>query len=118
MAEDFNPILGKETGTYDPFRSVKDIPLIPIQEDEVFKPYVSNAENFLSFLAQLEEEIGPDIYPKGKSDKVAFKDRLFADLKEGVSKAGEIDYVKNLYGENNVFSDNEGNIVFRDEPGS
>jgi len=69
-------------------------------------------------LAQLEEEIGPDIYPKGKSDKVAFKDRLFADLKEGVSKAGEIGYVKNLYGENNVFSDNEGNIVFRDEPGA
>ena len=118
MAEDFNPILGKETGTYDPFRSVKDIPLIPIQEDEVFKPYVSNAENFLSFLAQLEEEIGPDIYPKGKSDKVAFKDRLFADLKEGVSKAGEIGYVKNLYGEDNVFSDIYGNIVFRDEPGA
>ena len=69
-------------------------------------------------MAQLEEEIGPDIYPKGKSDKVAFKDRLFADLKEGVSKAGEIGYVKNLYGEDNVFSDIDGNIVFRDEPGA
>tara|TARA_R110002020_G_scaffold9522_4_gene37342 strand:+ start:1602 stop:4160 length:2559 start_codon:yes stop_codon:yes gene_type:complete len=121
MAEDFNPILEKQTGTYDPFRSVKDIPLIPIQEDEVFKPYASNAENFLSFLSQIEDNLskkGLELYPKGKSDKVSFKNRLLADFKEGVSKTGEIGYVKNIYGENNVFSDNEGNIVFRDEPGA
>jgi len=116
MAEEFNPLLGKESGSYDPFRSVKDIPLIPIQEEEVFKPYVTDAQNFLSFLSQIEEQI-PDLYPNGKSNKVAFKDRLFADLKEGVSQAGEINYVKSIYGENNAFSDKDGNIIFRDGPG-
>jgi len=115
MAEDFEPLLNENT-TYDPFRTVQDIPLIPIQEAPGFKPYVSDAENFLTFISQLEAK-DPNFFPKGKSNKVAFKDRLFADLKEGVSQAGEINYVKAIYGDKNAFSDREGNIIFRDGPG-
>lgn len=118
MAEqkNFDPLRADGDTTYDPFRTVIDIPLIPIQESDYFKPYVSDADNFLSIIAQLEQQ-DPNLFPKGKTNRVKFKDRLIADLKEGVSKAGEINYVKSIYGNENAFSDKDGNIIFRDGPG-
>ena len=125
MAEEktFDPILGRTTPDEGPFRDIKEIPLLPVQKHPEVGPYTSDATIFLDYVNRLRknklEQTGGevDIFPKGDTSKADFVTRFAADVKEGVSNAGQINYMKTVYGNNNVFGDKSGNIVFRQGPG-
>jgi len=118
----FDPILGKTTEDVGPFRTL-EVPLLPVQKDPRVGPYTTDATAFLDYIERLrkdklEQTNGEvDLFPKGDTPKADALTRFAADVKEGVSSVGQINYMKSVYGNQNVFADKSGNIVFRQGPG-
>ncbi len=57
------------------------------------------------------------LFPEGKSDQVSLFDRIRADLKGDVSPVGESNFLKEIFGEDNVIARNDGNFFIREAPG-
>ena len=57
------------------------------------------------------------LFPEGESNQVSLFDRIRADLKGDISPVGEFNFLKEIFGENNVIARNDGNFFIREAPG-
>jgi hypothetical protein len=58
-----------------------------------------------------------ELFPKGMSDEVGIFDRIRADIKGDVSKVGEENFLKKIFGDTNVIKRNDGNFFIREGKG-
>lgn len=78
-----------------------------------------NPMGFLSLQQQLfsDEITRAKYFPEGETDQVSLFNRIRADIKGDVSKLGEANFLRSVYGNENVLERADGNFFIREAPG-
>lgn len=89
------------------------------QKKDPFQLAFENPMGFLELQNQILKDpfLKQQYFPEGKTDQVSFFDRIRADIKGDVSKLGEENFLKTVYGDENVIKRADGNFFIREEPG-
>ena len=89
------------------------------QKKDPFELAFENPMGFLELQNQILKDpfLKQQYFPEGETDQVSFFDRIRADIKGDVSKLGEENFLKTVYGDENVIKRADGNFFIREEPG-